>query len=476
MTSSSSQVDSAAVQLASSHRQVTCRPKPRRLRCISPIRHGPQIAHSSISRGSRRRRLDRWTRFASTARRRARKRVWMLGALLLRAKPWRSTRRSELHGTCWVPCCATTAGEPGRPSTRPSSERICCAIACLRRSDTARRRHTSPAVRDATGPERSPPPKPNWLAETAAPSSLLERQSASSGSLRARKSLNVAWARQFPDRASSALGNIAELQMDQGNFDGAAATVERLRQRFPSYAALRQPYLLFAKGDLATLQRLVDSMRQSGPPNERVFATRAAANLALLHGRLRERNALLDGVPLSLPSIGQPHPIDEVIIDRASSVRRHGLPRGSIPSSRTRSHPQYRSRTGPTSPRPARSRGSATRRRRARCSSGTESRSPTPLSAAMPPRRCIRHSANWRWPNAVPTRRLPNSTGATLHTMANQSTNARPASRFNWAVHSTPPTGRIPRSPLSSAISRRRTRTRSRRCSIQFACRRFTSG
>ena len=129
------------------------------------------------------------------------------------------------------------------------------------------------------------------------------------------ESLNVAWVRQFPDKASSALGNIAELQMDQGNLDGAAATVEHLRQRFPSYAALRQPYLLFAKGDLATLQRLVDSMRQSGPPNERAFSARAAANLALLHGRLRERNALLDGVPLSLPSIGQPHPIDEVIIE-----------------------------------------------------------------------------------------------------------------------------------------------------------------
>ena len=129
------------------------------------------------------------------------------------------------------------------------------------------------------------------------------------------ESLNVAWVRQFPNNASSALGNIAELQMDEGNLDGAAATVEQLRKRFPSYAALRQPYLLFAKGDLATVQRLVDSMRHSGPPNERAFAAHAAANLALLHGRLRERTALLDGVPPSLPSIGQPSPIDEVVIE-----------------------------------------------------------------------------------------------------------------------------------------------------------------
>ena len=129
------------------------------------------------------------------------------------------------------------------------------------------------------------------------------------------ESLNVTWVRQFPGRSSSALGNIAELQMDEGNLAGAAATVEQLRQQFPSYAALRQPYVLFAKGDLTALQRLVDSMRQNGPPNERAFAAHAAANLSLLHGRLRERNTLLDGVPLSLPSIGQPGPIDEVIIE-----------------------------------------------------------------------------------------------------------------------------------------------------------------
>ena len=41
---------SAAVQLASAHHHGRLRPKRRRLRRTSPIRHGPQIAHSSISR------------------------------------------------------------------------------------------------------------------------------------------------------------------------------------------------------------------------------------------------------------------------------------------------------------------------------------------------------------------------------------------------------------------------------------------
>jgi tetratricopeptide (TPR) repeat protein len=128
------------------------------------------------------------------------------------------------------------------------------------------------------------------------------------------ESLNVAWVRRN-SRTSSALGNIIELRLDQGDLDGAATTVEQLRRQYPSYAALRHPFVLFAKGDLVTLQRLVDSMRHTGPPNERAFGSRAAANLALLHGRLTERTALLAGVPLSLPSIGQPSPIDEIIIE-----------------------------------------------------------------------------------------------------------------------------------------------------------------
>ena len=41
-TSSSSQVDSAAVQLTSATLSRPLRPKPRRLPCISPIRHGPR--------------------------------------------------------------------------------------------------------------------------------------------------------------------------------------------------------------------------------------------------------------------------------------------------------------------------------------------------------------------------------------------------------------------------------------------------
>ena len=91
--------------------------------------------------------------------------------------------------------------------------------------------------------------------------------------------------------------------------------VAQLRQQFPSTLGAASSLRPLRQGDLATLQRLVDSMRHTGPPNERAFAARAAGNLALLHGRLRERNTLVDAVPLSLPSIGQPGPIDEVIIE-----------------------------------------------------------------------------------------------------------------------------------------------------------------
>jgi tetratricopeptide (TPR) repeat protein len=116
--------------------------------------------------------------------------------------------------------------------------------------------------------------------------------------LRARRifaraeSLNLAALRRNPG-SGTALGNIIEMQLNQGKLKEAGATLALLRQRAPDYAAARIPVVLYAQGDEDGLRRAVDSLRRSASVNGRVFATEAASSLALRGGRLRERDAIL---------------------------------------------------------------------------------------------------------------------------------------------------------------------------------------
>jgi tetratricopeptide (TPR) repeat protein len=99
------------------------------------------------------------------------------------------------------------------------------------------------------------------------------------------ESLNIAAARLMPS-SGTALGNAVELQLDQGKYDDAAATLARLNAVAPQYAASRELFLAFARGDEKTLRAKSDSLlRLTGP--RRGLGLVFAGRLALRDGRLR---------------------------------------------------------------------------------------------------------------------------------------------------------------------------------------------
>jgi tRNA A-37 threonylcarbamoyl transferase component Bud32/tetratricopeptide (TPR) repeat protein len=129
------------------------------------------------------------------------------------------------------------------------------------------------------------------------------------------ESLNLASARRFP--SGTALGNVVELQLDQGKVKEAAATLALLRQRAPDYAAARTLIVLYAQGDEDGFGRALDSLRKSSSANGRVFAADAAYSMALRGGRLREAPTILRELPGGERPSRPPASIGEITLETA---------------------------------------------------------------------------------------------------------------------------------------------------------------
>ncbi len=105
------------------------------------------------------------------------------------------------------------------------------------------------------------------------------------------ESLNFAAARLAPGTAT-ALGNAVEMQLNQGKYKEAPATIEALARASPIYGAGRRFGLAFVTGDHRTARRVADSVfAVGGAARARTVPMRRA--LALLDGRLRAAEAVM---------------------------------------------------------------------------------------------------------------------------------------------------------------------------------------
>ncbi|MFI5230728.1 MAG: protein kinase, partial [Gemmatimonadales bacterium] len=112
------------------------------------------------------------------------------------------------------------------------------------------------------------------------------------------ESINVAATRGNP-KAATPVGNVLEMQLDQGKLKEAAATAAHLQELSSGYALAKEPELYYAQGDLAAARRLTDTLRHSGVAQQRLNATRYAASIALLEGRLHDRESALRELSLT---------------------------------------------------------------------------------------------------------------------------------------------------------------------------------
>ncbi|HET6680141.1 MAG TPA: protein kinase, partial [Gemmatimonadaceae bacterium] len=98
------------------------------------------------------------------------------------------------------------------------------------------------------------------------------------------ESLNVASLRTAPGSAVP-LGNMVELQIDQGKFEEAAETATRLREVSRSYGTSRQAFIFAVRGDRTSLQALLDTIMAQGGDTDLVLIF--DRNHAIAEGRLR---------------------------------------------------------------------------------------------------------------------------------------------------------------------------------------------
>jgi tetratricopeptide (TPR) repeat protein len=134
------------------------------------------------------------------------------------------------------------------------------------------------------------------------------------------ESLNLASARRTPGTATP-LGNAVEMQLNQGKFKEAAATIGPLREASAPYAIGRRISLLFAEGDLGTLHPLVDSLLRAGGEARLRTGIPAGRALALEDGRWR------DYVTLTKERSGTPDPASAM-----RQLRREAELKGSSPA------------------------------------------------------------------------------------------------------------------------------------------------
>ena len=122
------------------------------------------------------------------------------------------------------------------------------------------------------------------------------------------EALNLAAARLEP-ASGTQLGNAVEMQLDQGKLKEAEATIARLAQVSPGYAAGRRMDLAFVSGDFARLRALTDTAMRLGGEARARAGLRGARSLALLDGRLRAWAAVVaeqragDGTPASAAAL-----------------------------------------------------------------------------------------------------------------------------------------------------------------------------
>ena len=112
------------------------------------------------------------------------------------------------------------------------------------------------------------------------------------------ESLNVLAIRKEP-KNGIAYGNLIELQLDQGKLKEAAATSEAIRTQLPDYKPrdLKNGAVLFARGEFNALRTAADTMRKSSLADNRLYAIRLAAAMAILDGRMRDLDAIRASVP-----------------------------------------------------------------------------------------------------------------------------------------------------------------------------------
>jgi eukaryotic-like serine/threonine-protein kinase len=111
------------------------------------------------------------------------------------------------------------------------------------------------------------------------------------------ESLNMASRRLSPVPNGTSLGNIIEMQLNQGKIDSAAANVERLRAISQSYGISRDFVVRFARADYSGLHRMLDSLnRPDAPRRARQLAGGGVSALALLEGRVADFRRLGGGI------------------------------------------------------------------------------------------------------------------------------------------------------------------------------------
>ena len=102
------------------------------------------------------------------------------------------------------------------------------------------------------------------------------------------ESLNIIAARLNPS-SGTALGNAAELEIDQGKFKKAGETVARLRALSPFFSLGRELAIGWLQGDDQAVRSAADSLLRTGDAARSMFWSRA---LAIRDGRLRDYRSL----------------------------------------------------------------------------------------------------------------------------------------------------------------------------------------
>jgi tetratricopeptide (TPR) repeat protein len=130
------------------------------------------------------------------------------------------------------------------------------------------------------------------------------------------ESLNLASFKR--SKTGTSMANAIEMQINQGKVKDAVASLELLKATAPDYAGFRIPFVLYAAGGAnQALRSALDSLRKVKSLRVRNNATYGAAAVALLDGRLRERDALLREIPETAPGFLQTEPLEAVALQAA---------------------------------------------------------------------------------------------------------------------------------------------------------------
>jgi len=111
------------------------------------------------------------------------------------------------------------------------------------------------------------------------------------------ESLNVAAARHSA-HSGIALGNVVDMQLNQGKLAAVDSTLARIRREVPDYhfMDLRRGWLMFARGEYERLRAATDSMRKSQDRESRTAAERLGIAIDFLGGRVRDGGDALQAV------------------------------------------------------------------------------------------------------------------------------------------------------------------------------------